>query len=93
MLIFYRPEHAVIRLSTKLKGSLQTPTTTLITVKDPNGNIVAGPTAMTTDSAGRHHYNYDTNLDADDGDYTVIFKTTYATLISISKDTFKVDTP
>lgn len=95
MATFLRPEHVVISLTTKLKGVLQTPTTAVITIKDPSGNTVTGvdEAAFTIDSSGRLHYNYDTNLDPDDEDYSFLIKTTYATLISISTGSFRVDTP
>lgn len=98
MAAYLRPEDAHFTLTTRYKGALKTPTAMLITIKEEDGSTVIDEATMTEDTEGRIYYDYDTDgvgagADAADGDYKIIYKTTYGSKIRMSTDSFTVDTP
>ena len=73
---------------------LATPSVSLtITIIDPDGNTIISAVAMTEESEGIHVYNYDTNADASNGNYSILYISidTASNLQTISRGAFTVE--
>ena len=72
-------------------GVLTSPATSMtITIVDPGEVAIATNAAMTEDSTGNYHYDYNSASTAASGVYRVTYKATDGTRITMQKDTFEL---
>ena len=70
---------------------LKDPVTSMkVRISDPSTAEVVAETAMTKDSTGKYHYDYQCAANALLGTYKVIFTATDGLRITINKETFNV---
>jgi len=71
-------------------GNLSDPATSMnIQIQGPGG-VAVSSTAMTKDSTGTYHYDFNTSGQGA-GDYTITYTATDGTRVSIQTDTFHLD--
>lgn len=77
---------------TDADGTLTDPaTSTKITIKDPDGNVVVDDQAMTNDGVGLYHYDYTSAATVKAGTYTIWYVATDGSRITKQKDTFELE--
>lgn len=70
-------------------GTLVDPATSMtITIANPLKAIVVSNQTMTKDATGKYHYDFTSEATYLDGKYTVSYKATDSTRITIAKSTF-----
>ena len=82
---------STIRITNTIKdfdGTAITPTSQLITIKDPGGATQDTSTTPTETSTGVYYYNYETPTNGTVGTWTVEWKVTYGLFDSIERATF-----
>lgn len=90
---FQRAETVVCSILVKTTaGVLVDPATSMkIDITNPVGTSVVTATAMTKDSTGTYHYDYQPASDAVLGTYNVKYTATDGTRITIQRDNFSLE--
>ncbi len=84
---------STVRITNTIKdfgGALITPTSQLITIRDPGGVSKDTTTSPTNSSAGVYYYNYETPLNGNPGTWSVEWKITYESYDSIERANFEL---
>lgn len=63
---------------------------TKITITDKHNVVKANDVVMDNDGVGKYHYDFQT-VDCVDGEYTIEYRVTDGTRITIKKETFKLE--
>jgi uncharacterized protein YfaS (alpha-2-macroglobulin family) len=90
---FQRAETVVCSILVKTAAAVLTDpaTSTKIVITGPTGASVVTSTAMTRDSVGAYHYDYQPAVDALKGIYHVKYTAVDGTRITIEDDTFVLE--
>jgi hypothetical protein len=90
---FQRAETVVcsITVATTAGVAANPATSTTITITNPIGTAINTATAMTNDSVGAYHYDYQPASDAVLGKYTVLYTATDGTRITNLRDYFVLE--
>ncbi len=90
---FNRGETVICSCTVKnSSGTLVDPSTSMkITIKDLLNTVMVNDQSMTKDSAGTYHYDWGTSASIGKGIYSVYYKATDSTRISLVKDSVELE--
>ena len=93
MATFQTEETVICSITVKdSSGNLQNAATSMtISIRDSLNKVVVDAVAMTNDSTGTYHYDYTTTSTSYQGLYTIKYKATDGTRITIQEDTFQLE--